>query len=235
MSCSVQSINCAPRAQELRAAVLARQGGEPARRRSGWRPLREQIGLALARHAHVRQEEVQHGTHQGSAFHDSNGRDPEALAVDVGGGSHRARLRTPHVRVVRTVRAVEVRARGSREVHRRDQGDVRQVRAARVGIVQQHDVPGTHLDPLDRGLVAHGGRAQMHRLVRGLADHAPVAVEQRAGEVAPLLDVGRERRALQRGAHLLRDGREQVVEDLESKRIESRHAQRSSSGKSSTS
>ena len=55
----------------------------------------------------------------------------------------------------------------------------------------------------------------MHRHVRRVGDQVAVGVEQRAGEVQPLLDVHRVGGVLQPQAHLLGDVHEQVVEDLE--------------------
>ena len=59
----------------------------------------------------------------------------------------------------------------------------------------------------------------MHRHVRRIGDQPPVAVEDRAGEVEPLLDVDRIGGVLQHHAHLLGDRHEQVVEDLEHHRV----------------
>ena len=59
----------------------------------------------------------------------------------------------------------------------------------------------------------------MHRHVRRIGDQAAGAVEDRAGEVEPLLDVDRIGGVLQHDAHLLGDRHEQVVEDLEHHRI----------------
>ena len=107
-------------------------------------------------------------------------------------------------------------ARPSRK-HRRDHGDVGQVRAAVVGRVQHVDVAGPHLagvgadHRLDRAV--HG--AQVHRHVRGVGDELALGVEHRAGEVEPLLDVDRLRRVAQRLAHLLGDRHVEVVEHLQ--------------------
>ena len=59
----------------------------------------------------------------------------------------------------------------------------------------------------------------MDRHVRGVGDEAAVAVEDRAGEVEPLLDVDRVGGVLERHAHLLGDRHEEVVEHLEHDRI----------------
>ena len=70
-------------------------------------------------------------------------------------------------------------------------------------------------DRLDRAV----HRAQMHRHMRGVGDEAPLAVEHRAGEVEPLLDVDRIGGVLQRHPHLLGDRHEEMIEDLEHDRI----------------
>ena len=59
----------------------------------------------------------------------------------------------------------------------------------------------------------------MHRHVRGVGDKRPVAVEHRAREIEPLLDVYRVGGVLQRHAHLLGDRHEQIVEYFEHHRI----------------
>ncbi len=62
----------------------------------------------------------------------------------------------------------------------------------------------------------HAGphRAQVHRHVRGVGDEAAAGVEQRAGEVEPLLDVHRVGRPLQRRPHRLGDAHEAAIVEL---------------------
>ena len=90
-----------------------------------------------------------------------------------------------------------------------------------VGVVEDVDVAAA--DPaavaLDHHLdgLAHG--AEVHRHVRGVGDQAAVGVEDRAGEVEPLLDVDRVRGGLQAHAHLFGHRHEQVVEDLQHHRV----------------
>ena len=93
--------------------------------------------------------------------------------------------------------------------------------AAVVGRVEQVDVAGRDPAPVlaDDGLdrAVHG--AEMHRHVRGVGDQGAVGVEDRAGEVEPLLDVDRIGGVLQRHAHLLGDRHEQVVEHFQHHRV----------------
>ena len=63
----------------------------------------------------------------------------------------------------------------------------------------------------------HGGahRAEVHREVGGVGDEAALGVEHGAAEVQALLDVHRDGGVGEGRAHLLGDGHEQAVEDLE--------------------
>ena len=118
-----------------------------------------------------------------------------------------------------------VTARGDVEQHvlprpvvdRCDDRDVRQVGASVVRIVDRVDVSGLHLagPALDHLLHACAHRAQVDRHVRCVGDQVAVGIEERTGEVQPLLDVDRLGRRLQPYTHLLGDGHEQVVEDLQ--------------------
>ncbi len=105
--------------------------------------------------------------------------------------------------------------------HRRDHRHVRQVRAAVIGAVEQPGIPGAQ--PLAAGVHhrahARAHRAQVHGHVRGVGDQATARIEQRARVVEALADVDRLRRRLQHLAHLLGDVHEQVVEDLDARRV----------------
>ena len=71
------------------------------------------------------------------------------------------------------------------------------------------------LVPVDDHLDGLAHRAQVDRDVRRVGDQAAVGVEDRAGEVEPLLDVDRVRGRPQPLPHLLGDRHEQVAEDLQ--------------------
>ena len=96
------------------------------------------------------------------------------------------------------------------------------MRAAVVGRVQHVDVARLHLPGVlaDHGLDRLAHRAQVHRHVRRIGDQVALGVEQRAGEIEPLLDVHRVRGVLQPQAHLLGDRHEEVVEDLQHHRVD---------------
>ena len=95
------------------------------------------------------------------------------------------------------------------------------MRAADEGIVDDDDVAG--VEPPDHGDGGPDGlqhRAQMHRHVLGLGDELRLGVEDGAGRIHALLDVGRERRELQDATHLLGRGLERIAQHLERDRIE---------------
>jgi hypothetical protein len=95
-----------------------------------------------------------------------------------------------------------------------DEGHVGQVGAARVRVVEDRDLARLEPEPHDgRDRVGH--RAEVDRDVLRLRDHPAALVEQRRRAVASLLDVRRERRADQDGAHLLRDRPKRGTDHLE--------------------
>jgi hypothetical protein len=172
--------------------------------RAGLQP-REQLGLAERALPHQRQVVEQH-----------------ALFADVARERrHRAGRDAADVGMVAAAADIERRARMAVEEHRRDDGDIGQVRAAVVRVVEHEGVAGAGLgmaldDAADR--VAH--RAQVHRHVRRIGDQRAVGIEQRARKIEPLLDVDRVRGVLQHQPHLLGDGHEAVVEDFEHHRVD---------------
>ena len=117
--------------------------------------------------------------------------------------------------MVRAVGDVERRTTIAGEKHRRDERDVRQVRAALERIVQHDDVTRLHRAGVDRGSHRQRHRAQMHGHVIALRDRVAMAVVDRARVVETLLDVRREAGLPERDAHLISDGEKEVLEDLE--------------------
>ena len=113
------------------------------------------------------------------------------------------------------------RGTGGATENRLDQGDIGQVGAAVVGRVEHEGITALHATaPLaDHRLDALAHRPEMHRHVRRVGDQVAFGIEYRAGEIQPFLDVDRNRRVLQHRAHLLGDGHEQVVEDLQQYRV----------------
>ena len=114
-------------------------------------------------------------------------------------------------------------ANGRRSIadkYRRDQRQVGQMRSARERIVQRCDVAALEIEVRDCRAHRQRSRAEMHRNVRGLRDQLAARVENRAGKIVPLLDVGRERRLPEHHAHLVGDRGEAIVHHGQRDRIE---------------
>ena len=165
---------------------------------------RQQLGLA--QHALVNQLDVV---------------DLHALLLDrLGKRRHGAGCGAAHIGMV-AARA-HVKRGTAVQINRGDDGNVRQVGAAVVGVVQHKHIPRLHAG----GVVAHHGLdalahgPQVHWHVRRVGDQVADGVEQRAAEIKPLLDIDRMRSVLQLQAHLLGDVHEQVVEHFQQHRVD---------------
>ena len=147
--------------------------------------------------------------------------DQHAFLLDRGAvGRHRARRDAADVGVM-AARRGEEQEPPVRAEHRQHHGDVGQMRAAVVRIVERVDVARPQaraVQAQDRAhALAHG--AQMHRHVGRIGDQHAALVKHGAGKIQALLHVDRIGGVLQRHAHLLGDRHEQVVEDLQHDRI----------------
>jgi hypothetical protein len=98
---------------------------------------------------------------------------------------------------------------------RGDHGHVRQMGAAEGGVVGHHDIPLLHGDRLPEAAHAEAQGAQVDGDVRGVDHQLARRVEQGAGEIEALLDVGGDGGALEHFAHLPGDRREAMGEQLE--------------------
>ena len=98
--------------------------------------------------------------------------------------------------------------------NRHEGGQIRQMAAAVIGIVEQDDVARLHvLEPrLDRER-RPGQRADMNRKVIGLRDQTPAGVADRQREIAAGIEDLRIGGAKHRFAHLLYDRTEPVLDD----------------------
>ena len=204
---------------DLGQAVLVDDLLQPALAGAVGGDLGGQVALALARCAHVGQDQAQQVLLHAPVLHDLDRRNANAFLKHLGRQRHRARRHAPHVGVVGAVGREKGRAPVIANENGRHQRNVRQMGAAAVGIVHQHTVAGRHVHVFDG--VQHGHRhgAQVHRNVLRLGDHAALTVEQRARKILSLLDVGRKRRAAQRHPHLLGNAAEQVLEHFQANRV----------------
>src|ERR1044072_9314419 len=89
------------------------------------------------------------------------------------------------------------------------------MRAACERIVEGDDVSRHDIDLRKRSSDCHRHRSEMHRHVIALRDHAALRIEDSARIIASLFDVGRERGATQRDAHLICYRSEQRAINLE--------------------
>ena len=97
-----------------------------------------------------------------------------------------------------------------------NQRDVRQMRSAGVGIVDDGDVGfGQGAEVFEHRLHAGGHGTQMHRDMRRLGQQPAGGVEESAGKIPPLLDVGRKGDVLERHAHVFRRRFQQRARQLQ--------------------
>ena len=127
---------------------------------------------------------------------------------------HRPRRRPPDVGVVSAVRPVADESAGVMDG--RDNGDIRQVRAAGERVVDdRHVARSQRPQPLPHSDEGCWHGAQVDRDVSRLRQQLARRVKQGAGEVAPLFDVCRKRNPLKRDSHFLRRSFEEVAHQLE--------------------
>ena len=90
-----------------------------------------------------------------------------------------------------TIRLIRRTERG--KIDRRDHGDVGQMGAAVVGVVQHEHVARAHRPRVlpDHCLDAFAHRTQVNRHVRRIGDQVALCIEQCAAEIEALLDVDR--------------------------------------------
>ena len=82
-------------------------------------------------------------------------------------------------------------------------------------VIQHDDVAIVNRAGFDGGGDRHRHRSQMHRHVIAHGDYLAFAVENRAGIIAPLFDVGRKCRSPKGSTHFFRDGMVDALEDFQ--------------------
>ncbi len=173
-----------------------------------------EVPLALGRSAHIGQQQAQQLTVELPAAHDLHRRDAQPLLEDLGGEGERARGHAADIGMVGAVGDEEGGALPP-EKDRRHQGDVGQVGPSAIGVVEKDRVAGREVRALQGRRHRQGHRSEMHRDVGGLGHHPPLPVEEGAGEVPPLLDVGGEGGAHQHRPHFLGEGDEAVLDHFQ--------------------
>ena len=106
-------------------------------------------------------------------------------------------------------------------VDRGDHGDVRQVAATPVRVIEHHYVPGVQRirEYFKGGFDGRGHGAQMHWNICCLGDHVALGIEHGAGEIPAFLDVGGVGGSLQGHAHLFGHRLELAFQNLQANRV----------------
>ena len=181
--------------------------------------LRFQVRDVLRRIARGIGAAFQHTHHRGvvemAGLHHRHAVEQHALFGNVAReGRHGAGRRAADIGVMAAARHIETCC--AIHEHRCHHRDVRQMRAAVIGRIGDEHVVFAHGLVLlhDRGdAIAH--RSQVHRHMRRIRHQPAIGIEDRAGEIQPLLDVHRGGGVLQRRAHFLGDGHEEIGEHFQ--------------------
>ena len=199
--------------------------------------LGSQVAVPLLGSAGVAADEPDHLAVYPPPAHQPDGRDDGALLVELGGQGEGPRCHAPHVGVVAPVghesrqfpgASAFIHRRGGRggrgHKDRRHHGDVGKMAPAQIGVVEHDHVPRAEgaAVGLHGGADGGGHGTQVDGHVGRLGHHLALGVEEGAGEVPALLDVGRVGGALKGHAHLLAHGYVQVLEDLQADGINHR-------------
>ncbi len=184
------------------------------------RDLRGQVSFTLARRSNVREDHRHDVANNPATLQDLYRRDTQPLLEDFARQAHGTGVRASNIGVVRTVGDVKHRAGRLGGVDRHHHREVGKVRPSRVRIVEQRDVAGPKPERGDCGSDRHRHRSQVDRHVIAHGEDLSTAVKHRAGIVAPLLDIGRERGPAQRRAHFFRHRVKEILEDFQARGID---------------
>ncbi len=179
--------------------------------------LRAEVSLSFARGTHIGEQQGEQVAIHGSSVHDLHRRDPETFLVDLAAQSHGAGEGAANIRMMSTRCHEKVRLRRLLAANEdwRDERYVGQMGAAAEGIVDDGDVASLQFEILQNRTHAHRHRPKMHRHVISHRERLACSVKDRAGVIAPLLDVRRESRATQSCTHFFRDGMKNTFENLQ--------------------
>ena len=210
------------RGPDHRGAVARGEGLHPLGRLAAGADHGVEVALALARPAHVVEDEIERGLVGHAAVHDADGRDADAFLEDLGGvAGEAARAHAAHVAPVRAHHREDEEPPVREE--RIDHGHVVQVGAAGIGVVVQEDVARVDVvaELLLHRLHRPADRHDVERVVLALGhrDELGVAVHEHAGEVLALVEDRGVGGAHQGHAHLAHDRGEGLAQDLQRDRV----------------
>jgi hypothetical protein len=185
------------------------------------RDLGQKVAPALVGGPDVGQEQVEDALVQPATGIEFQRRDDQAFLEKLGGQGHGSRGHAADVGVVGPVGHEE--AEPAAQEDGRYAGDVRKVGATAVRVVQDGQVARLEGHDPERGLDREGHGPEVDGDVRALGQGLAPAIEKGAGEVLSFLDVGGEGRPAQDGGHLLGDGDEDVLEQLDLDGVDALH------------
>ena len=181
---------------------------------------RRQIAAKIARIADVESQQVEQIVAQLAGFVELDRRNAQSLLPDLGGGRIIAAMGgAADVALMRAHDGPEQPPVAIEDRHER--GQIRQMTAAVIGIVEQNDVAGPDIpEPLLDRERRPWQRADMNRNVIGLRDQAAARVANREREIAAGVEDLRIGGAKHRFAHFLDDRTETVLNDRARDRID---------------
>ena len=99
-----------------------------------------------------------------------------------------------------------VRQKGPGQKRRHHHGNIGQVRAPEEGVVKNHRIPRRPGELAHHVAERVGHASEVHGNMGGLGEKSALGVEERAGVVEPILNIGRQRRAPKHDPHLFAKG-----------------------------
>ena len=183
--------------------------------------LRRQVAMEVARMTHVRRQHAQDILAHHAAVVEPKGRQPQPFMPDLAGrGVVGAVGRAADIAVMRPVDRPEYQLIAVENRH--EGGDIRQMAAAEIRIVEQEHVARMHVvaEELDDRFGRPGQRPDMDGDMFGLRHQDTVGAADRGREVAARIQdlrIGGPQHGL---AHLLDDGAEPVLNDGDGDRVD---------------
>ena len=205
--------------------VLLDQRLEPGRAHVDRRDQRAEVAVVGARRAVVGEQQLPHLHHVLAALLDLDRGHAHALVEDLGGLAGEAARH--HAAYLGDVADGDGVAHQLTPVeHRLDEGVLRRVHAAAVGVVVDDHVPFLDLvvrNFLGRGLQDERQSADLRGVELGDPDQVAPGVAEAAGEVQALVEDGGVGGLHHRDAHLAADGHHRRIDDVHGDHVHARH------------
>ena len=182
---------------------------------------RREIAAKIARVADIGRDHLEEVAAHLAAIVEPQRRDADPFLPDVGRGGVVGAVRRPaDVALMRAVDRPEARLLAGE--HRHKDGQIGQMIAAVIGVVEQKDVARMDVagEELGHRLCRVGQGADMDRHMLGLGDQPAVEIADRGREIAARIEDLRIRCAQHRFAHLLDDRQQAMPDDRNDDRID---------------